>query len=1333
MAICPDWRKQLTATVIGAALAGVDPPTPVAYTSLMATTRVGDGSIRASPEAVVPGQVGLLDTLDGDETRDGSAGGFVSGVASFADGASLAPGETVLPSRMGRYVILRPIGAGGMGQVVAAQAPDGSIVALKVIRGQNPERLYRFKREFRALSAVDHPNLVALYDLVHVEDTPGDASGGVVFFTMELLAGQHVVSWVRGGAARGRALDADGLRRLEHALVGLTSGLAAVHAHGLVHRDVKPSNVMVTDVGRVAILDLGLVHEASVGALERTGHVSLLGTPLYMAPEQIVRPDDVGAPADLYSVGEIAWECLTGLPRLSDCAIGELITRKLHDAPLPPSSVLASVPPHLDELCHRLLAREPADRPGAAEILTGLGHADVSTIDVDRGALLGRDTEVAMVLAAVRATLTGLPQVLLLSGTSGFGKSALIDVVTRRAGRELQALCLLGRCSERESIPFKALDSAIDALAMVLRDDSTDIVALSSEAALLDLAALARLFPVLRTVPYVRAIDDRGLVGCDPVELRRRAGEALARLLNALARRRPVILALDDLQWMDLDSVQLLESVLQRPEPPRVTLLASFREGADQSAAPLTRLVGRLQGAETLVLQRVSIGPLPEPQALVLASQLLGVLPDEPIAARIAREAQGSPFFIAELARHARARGGLTEHVSALTLDGVVRLRLQALPESARRLVAVLALAGGQLPRSVALDVASSALASADRATLARLRAEHLVRFAGTAQDSSDGVIETYHDRIREVASRDAAEALGDGVSQTHLAIAEALLATGTADESALALHFRKGGDATRATHHTLAAAELAVGQLAFDRAAELFQTAIALETLDLPATTALRARRAEALANAGHLHAGAVAYAEAARGPEGAATEAERTEWLRLAATHFLATGHGDEGRAVLDEVLQRVGFRLTRGMPRTVAALLGQRLLLAFRPLALPRPRTQALDPRDAARMDVCWTATRGLVFVDGLTSAVFHARHLRLALASGDPVRAAAAIGFEAFVKVVMKGVRGLAEFERIVSRLEASPEVQASPYAMGMMSQFRGTAHFHDGRFEDAITSFGRAIDILRSQCVGQLHEVGPIVAHRATMLLYAGLPGDIRATSYAILRECAERPNPYEEGYARGLLGNLGLLSLDRVEEAAEQMALYERDAPRRFEVHYFNCATQQSALLRYRGDGLAAWQRHLQDEPVIRKLMFFRTPMVLTEFHRSRAENALAWAAQAKDPRPALAQVGPAARRCLAQPLPMGKGFGHTFLASAAALEGRTDAAVSHLRQAVAVYEALAMRSMLAAARRRLAALVGGDEGRELVAAADAWSTAEEIVRSDRLTEMVAPGFVRQH
>jgi hypothetical protein len=418
-----------------------------------------------------------------------------------------------------------------------------------------------------------------------------------------------------------------------------------------------------------------------------------------------------------------------------------------------------------------------------------------------------------------------------------------------------------------------------------------------------------------------------------------------------------------------------------------------------------------------------------------------------------------------------------------------------------------------------------------------------------------------------------------------------------------------------------------------------------------------------------------------------------------------------------------------MSHGVGGTVARLLAQRARLALRRLVMPRPGSPALTGAAAQRLDACWTATRGLLYIDGLQAALFHARHLDLALSSGDPVRTARAIAFEVYLHVVMKGDAAHAATHATLTRLSRSPAVQASPYARGMVQQIWASTQQMVGRFSAALDLHDQAMATLRSQCIGEMHEVAQIEAHRALCLLYLGRVAALREAAAALVRDCSARPNPYVEGFARGLLGNIVGLAADEVDEAAEHMAAYRLHGPKHFEVHMFNWSCQRAELERYRGDGERAWAMHREDSPTIERLGFLRTPWVAVEFQRARACNALALAVRREDRRELLAIARAAAKKCLGLPLRLGEAYGRLALAGAAGLARDDEAAVRELRRAVAVFERLEMAGYLSASRRRLAALVGGDEGRALVRQADGWTTAEGVRRPDRYTDMMAPGF----
>lgn len=202
-------------------------------------------------------------------------------------------------SRLGDYRLLGQLGRGGMGVVYEAlHVQRGDRMALKTLPSLDGAALHRFKREFRSLADVNHPNLIGLHTL--------EADGGQWFFTMDLVEGVDFLKYVRPNDSLDEA-------RLRAALAQLVTGVIALHGHHIIHRDLKPPNVMVTHDGRVVVLDFGLVLELdSVGFLSRTTD-KVAGTPTYMAPEQAAA-GNVTAASDWYAVGVMLYEALAGKP-----------------------------------------------------------------------------------------------------------------------------------------------------------------------------------------------------------------------------------------------------------------------------------------------------------------------------------------------------------------------------------------------------------------------------------------------------------------------------------------------------------------------------------------------------------------------------------------------------------------------------------------------------------------------------------------------------------------------------------------------------------------------------------------------------------------------------------------------------------------------------------------------------------------------------------------------------------------------------------------------------------------------------------------------------------
>ncbi|MEO8551543.1 MAG: protein kinase, partial [Kofleriaceae bacterium] len=948
-----------------------------------------------------------------------------------------------------RFEILRRVGAGGMGVVYEAiDRERDRRVALKTFRAISNDALIQLKDEFRALQDVQHENLIRLEELI--EDA------GNWFFTMELIDGvdfvEHVGTSSRGptGSMLGREqtldlADPNGAEplsprlprgaldeaKLRHALVQLVDGLDALHAAGKIHRDIKPQNVLVTRDERVVILDFGLVQDVSRG--DPAGEV--VGTVSYMAPEQAAG-DHVGAAADWYAVGALLYEALTGRVPF-DGHYMHVMAEKQERLPSRPSAVARDVPADLDELCMRLLQVDPAARPTGIEILDQLrgGRARLPSMRLPRvtaqaGRLfVGRNAQLA-VLDAALAEASAHATVAVVRGVSGVGKSALVkQFLESRLDADRATIVLAGRCYERESVPYKAFDGIIDELTRFLGGLSP---ASLDELLPERVAFAAQVFRVLRGIPAI-ARRGRPAEPLDPQHQRALLFAVVRELFEALARRYRLVLVIDDLQWTDAESLALLRALLRAPDAPAILYLATLRptEAAAIAIPEIEQAIALAASCHDLTLDALSAEAAEELVGRLASA--MGVSPSQSARA-IATEAQGHPLFIQELLQHGAPAGA--------SLDDAIMDRVARLGGRERLLIELVAVAGRPLAQATlarAADVEFGDLAG----DVDTLRAMNLIRSSGTRRNDA---VEPYHDRVRGAVLAGLA---ATARTRAHLQLASALEEAQKPDPETLANHWRDAGKPERAVGHALAAADQAVAAVAFGRAARLYRMA-----LELGIPTADEQRRvevllADALANDGQGPTAAQAYLAAAANAPAPGADDRKRRLTRRAAEQLLRAGHINEGLAHVRTVLADMGIRVPTSPRVALASLLYQRAALRLRGLRYT-PRAEAECPADELeRIDACWTVAL-LGFVDTLRGADFGTRHLRRALAAGEPHRLARAVAVEAvYASNIGRGDEPRArELLALATQLAT---ISGSAYADAFVRGATGVVEHAAGRF------------------------------------------------------------------------------------------------------------------------------------------------------------------------------------------------------------------------------------------------------------------------------------------
>ena len=309
-------------------------------------------------------------------------------------------------STLGSYLVEAKIGQGGMGAVYKARHVQlGRQAAVKVLLPQysaNPDIVQRFFNEAKAATSIHHLGIVEVYDF-------GTMPDGVAYIVMELLHGESLASRMRQGLTPRAAL---GFLRL------MCGALGAAHERGIVHRDLKPDNVFIiadAEVAggeRVKLLDFGIA-KLTQGDGEMTSHKtrtgSLIGTPAYMSPEQC-RGVTVDFRADIYSLGCMLYEMVTGRPPFEGEGVGDILGAHMYHAPVPVTSVVPSIAPAVSQLVTRMLAKQVESRPqSAAAVIAEIDvilAAGVDSLPVASGA---KSMALANTLSAVMARRTPEP------------------------------------------------------------------------------------------------------------------------------------------------------------------------------------------------------------------------------------------------------------------------------------------------------------------------------------------------------------------------------------------------------------------------------------------------------------------------------------------------------------------------------------------------------------------------------------------------------------------------------------------------------------------------------------------------------------------------------------------------------------------------------------------------------------------------------------------------------------------------------------------------------------------------------------------------------------
>jgi len=1243
-----------------------------------------------------------------------------------------------------RFTLVRRLGTGGMGVVYEAyDQKRGELVALKTMRRVDPSALVRFKQEFRGLSDITHPHLVNLYELFAVKDR--------WFFTMELVEGCDFVTHVQTKRERGttscritgRAAELKGdaaiannstrtsdptpwrfdEAKLREALRQLAEGVEALHHSGKLHRDIKPTNVLVTMDGRVVILDFGLTADLESSSKQQPGERQIVGTLGHMAPEQAAGLPTTAA-SDWYSVGVILFESMTGRLPFEGPSDDLLTAKRTRDAPTP-ASLVPGLPDDLAKLCEQLLSRDSTQRPSGREIigiLSGQETESIEVIETNRPlSLFGRSRHRHVLGARFASLCLGRTESVFVFGRTGTGKSTLVRSFLDELVAKDVAVVLTGRCYERESVPYKALDSLIDSLARYLKG----LPPHKAEALLpRDVGFLARLFPTLQSVDAVAAARRIATEVPDQQEYRRLAFAALRDLLGRMAKTTSLVLAIDDLQWGDVDSAILLSDVVCSPQSPPLLLIGCFRlEDADQS--PFLREIRRSIAQEpgNLNHRELSVEPLTQAESREMALALLGR--DDAVsrafAHMVARESRGNPLFIDELVKHIQSGecADRSDSIGEIDLDEVLWARIKRQPDEARRLLATIAVSGRPIRQPLAFQ--ASELGSGGRVALASLRTARLVRRIGQTQEDE---VEIYHGRIRESV---VAHLTPDTLKWNHERLARVLEADGKVDPEVLAEHLQKSGDPARASEFYLRAAEQSALALAFDHAARLYRIALDLYPGTVDEARVLWRKLGDSLANAGRGAEAASAFLKAAE----SATAAETAELKRLATSQLLISGHLDEGLALLRTLLGPFGLSIPGTTGGAWLSVLWNRGLLRLRGLSFQRRDVSEVAPRDLTRIDLCWSAVVGLSMTEPVRGADFQARGLLLALRSGEPFRIARALAMEAG-HCSTAGVSAAPRVAKLLKNAESLGEQLDSPHAQGMIRLARGASSVMLGQWKAARKILDEAEQLFRNQCTGVAWERDTVHNFLLRALFQMGELAELRRRYSALHRESQERGDLYAAATLNSFY--MTMIKLTANESPDSEAQLEAAAAPgegRPFNLQNSSAFDALISLYFYRGDFSTAWTRIRAMWPEYRRSMLTRIQMIRIQLLEQRARSALAMAERAKQPRSYLHQAKVDANRLAREKQRWALAHAAFVRAGIFACEENMSRAVDEMNLAVQLYDETDMPLRAQILRYRLGEVLTDATSRGRRQEAEIWMRNQGIVSPVRWAGMYAPGFAK--
>ena len=717
-----------------------------------------------------------------------------------------------------RYRLDEELGKGGTGTVFRAHDPElNRDVSVKVLTnlGLGTDGRARLQQEAQSIARLNHPNIVAVYDVGELDEVP--------FIVME---------YVEGSDLHRRAPDV----LAEIVNIARQVSLALQHAHeaGVIHRDLKPENVLVQPDGVAKLVDFGIARSVTS---RMTSEGQIVGTVYYLAPELALGQDYDGR-ADLYALGVMLYELSVGSLPFEQGDPLTIVSQHINAPPIPPRARNPEISPRLEALILQLMAKDPNERAASAaavvEVLDDPDLLDLAAVTdqemavlgrIARGRFVGRKKELKQARTIWMQAMVGAGQTLLISGEPGIGKSSITRELATQA--EISGgKALIGESYAEGGAPYSPFSQILRRMLPEASQNGSEM----SEFVIADLISLTpELRPNYPDLPEIPALD--------PESEQRRLFESMATLLSSLSEQSPILIVLEDVHWADSGSLAMLRYLARRMKDHPIMLVATYREVELDDTLPLQEMLVELNRER--VASRLKLNRFGKDETRELLSTIFQEDVSLEFTEGIYNETEGNPFFIEEVCKSLVEEGTLyfedgewhrPDDMADLDIPQSVRVaiqsRLSKLPDENLDSLRTAAILGREF------DFETLAAASdLDEDTLIDIleKAEHTQLIDEISGDRG-GTFRFAHALIGST--------LEEGLSglrrrRMHHQVAEVIEELRPDDYESLANHYYESGDVDKALEYLLKAGDRALSQSAYNEARRHFGRALEIADID--------------------------------------------------------------------------------------------------------------------------------------------------------------------------------------------------------------------------------------------------------------------------------------------------------------------------------------------------------------------------------------------------------------------------------------------------------------------------------------------------------------------